>query len=121
MKAKLTDEAHKSALAKLSGWSEVGRQRCRLARQRDALCSLGNDVLCSYCGAPFGPTVELRDFGATQCDELSVTYGLAFGVPLLRDSVAAHRGAVRKNLHKEAASESTSVIDTRHNRIHNRR
>jgi hypothetical protein len=41
-----------------------------------------------------------------------VTHGLAFGVPLLRDSIAAHRGAVRKNLHKEAGSESAGVIDT---------
>jgi hypothetical protein len=78
MKAKLIDEAHKSALAK------GGRQRCRLTRQRDALCSLGKAVLCSHRGAPLDPTVELRGFGAKQCDELSVTHGLAFGMPLLR-------------------------------------
>jgi CheY-like chemotaxis protein len=84
MKAKLTDEAHKSALAKLSGWSVVARQRCRLRRQLDALCGLGKDVLCSHRGALLGSTVELRGLGAKQCDELSVTHGLAFGVPLLR-------------------------------------
>jgi hypothetical protein len=39
---------------------------------------------------------------------------------MLRDSIAAHRGAVRKNLHKEAASESAGAIDTRHSRIRNR-
>ena len=60
----------------------------------------------SHRSAPLGPPVELQGFGVKQCDELSVTHGLAFGVPLLRDSVAAHRGAVRNNLHKEAASES---------------
>jgi hypothetical protein len=116
---KFTDEAHKSALAKLSGWSEVagGDVASRVSETPYAVSVMTS---FSYCGAPFGPTVELRDFGATQCDELSLTHGLAFGVPLLRDSVAAHRGAVRKNLHKEAASESTSVIDTRHNRIRNR-
>jgi hypothetical protein len=75
MKAKLTDEASKSALAKLSGWNDVA----------------GNDVASrvirmsfSHRSAPLGPTVELQGFGVKQCDELSVTHGLAFGVPLLR-------------------------------------
>jgi hypothetical protein len=75
MKAKLTDEASKSVLAKLSGWSDVA----------------GNDVASrvirmsfSHRCAPLGPTVELRSFGVKQCDELRVTHGLAFGVPLPR-------------------------------------
>jgi hypothetical protein len=39
---------------------------------------------CSHRGAPLGHTVELRGLGAKQCDEPSVTHGLAFDVPLLR-------------------------------------
>jgi hypothetical protein len=83
MKARLTDEAVNQRLPSCPAGARGGRQRCRRTRQRDALCGLGNDVLCSHRGAPLGPTVELRGFGTKQCDELSVIHGLAFGVPLL--------------------------------------
>ena len=73
MKAKLTDEASKSALAKLSGWSDVAG---------DDVASRVIRMSFSHRSAPLGPTVELQGFGVKQCVELSVT--LAFGVPLLR-------------------------------------
>jgi hypothetical protein len=57
MKAKLTDEASKSALAKLSGWSDVAG---------DDVASRVIRMSFSHRSAPLGPTVELQGFGVKQ-------------------------------------------------------
>jgi hypothetical protein len=68
----------------LSGWSEVAGSDVAPRVSETPYAVSVRTSFARIVGAPLGPTVELRGFGAKQCDELSVTHGLVFGVPPLR-------------------------------------
>jgi hypothetical protein len=84
IKAKLPDEARKSALVRLSGWSEVAHSNVASHDSETPYAVSARTSFFARIVVHRSARRLLWDFGAKQCDEPSVTHGLAFDVPLLR-------------------------------------
>ena len=81
IKTKLTDEASKSALARLSGWSEVAYSNVA-AHVSETPCAVS--ARTSFVRVVVHRSAKPYGLGEKQCDEPTVTHGLTFDVPLWR-------------------------------------